>query len=1039
MLARMTVAAVSTETLYALSGTTLGPFNTVWPYASPGDVTCQLDYGDGTGAHLLVQGADYMLTASGPTLSAGGQITLAAYVLSNFGAAWAAGAQLMLARLTPRSQPSAFGEAVGFSPQASEQALDNVERQVQEMSALLGQALMFPPGDPCSGMLPGTPERNGLALMFDPVTGCPYAGLPPGGGGSPAPPAAGLAQFVSIAALRALGSQTYAIGDAALVGSFDGSAARVAGGGLFRMAGTVAATGLADDGGTVIVSGPNVWLRDQQAASATAFGAVGDGVTDDSDALQAWFNCGATSLVLPPAKNKAVGYLIKKPLVATHNYNQGVLSIYCGAKITAGAGFPAGKYMILGQLYFTTIYHMKLDGGINGNTNFAWGGFSNGDGSTGYFGFQNKYIGFEITHCYGRHFGFENGNDTALIECNIFQWNGSDAPFGNQANFTADGIYTNYHDNRVVGGTVHNCGINYHAASGGGTTWCIGTHFYQGPWPPYDVNGPFVNPVNVQLEIGSGSNNFIACYWDNGVFNAFSSAFRIVSGNWIASTASNNDVFLRIYCDNKNHPYQMDFRFVPQGMALTTKAYAFLPSQPIACASAVGDGTHVTYTIPNWPFIPTGGSGPQTYNLYTFAGWGLAGFNVTRVAPTSVAVLGDGTTATITIANTTTGASTPGSVQCEWSGNYGASAAYTTNQVSEFALSGGRVSVFPEYGSSLSSRVEISPYDPLTDVFSIGNPANPVTLTYAGAPGMNIKSNYGYLQNPVAGGTSIWTVGSNTGSPKDDFGMVANGDGTAYLRLQTTRLLNFASLTSIFPQTNNTVNWGSATNRFATVYGTSGYSTQADRGGFKRVVDSPLGFDFIKRLRPVMAVRKVDRVIPVGQVWRDPWGDEVEEDWQGFRYEDGSPALGPIEIVAAQQVVTEPGEPKVWLDPFGREVPQWQPTCLDEAGVQVWPVQAQAAEALVETVDGYRLEQAFLGDEVKALADQLGIDFGGYRRDAAGDPDSLIYEQFIPPLANAIRELGARIEALERGGGGPPAAAKKPPATAKKLPKRRRA
>ena len=137
-------------------------------------------------------------------------------------------------------------------------------------------------------------------------------------------------------------------------------------------------------------------------------------------------------------------------------------------------------------------------------------------------------------------------------------------------------------------------------------------------------------------------------------------------------------------------------------------------------------------------------------------------------------------------------------------------------------------------------------------------------------------------------------------------------------------------------------------------------------------------------------------------------GDEVEEDWQGFRYEDGSPVAGPVEIVQpAKQPQAEPDDPPVWLDPFGREVPQWQPTCLDEAGVQVWPVQAQAAEALVETVDGYRLEQAFLADEVKALADQLGIDFGGYRRDAAGDPDSLIYEQFIPPLVSRYRDLGS--------------------------------
>ena len=83
MLPRMTVATILTETVYALVGTALGPFNTVWPYNAPRDVTCQVDYGDGAGPQLLVQGADYMLTANNPTLSNGGSVTLAAYVLSN--------------------------------------------------------------------------------------------------------------------------------------------------------------------------------------------------------------------------------------------------------------------------------------------------------------------------------------------------------------------------------------------------------------------------------------------------------------------------------------------------------------------------------------------------------------------------------------------------------------------------------------------------------------------------------------------------------------------------------------------------------------------------------------------------------------------------------------------------------------------------------------------------------------------------------------------------------------------------------------------
>jgi hypothetical protein len=129
----MSVTPVLTETIYSLAGSsTLGPFNTVFPYNASGDVTVWLDVGDGI-AELLAQGSDYTLTASNPTLTNGGSVTLAAYLLTT--ATWAAGAQVALVRATPRSQPSTFGEATGFSPQASEQALDNVERQVQELTA----------------------------------------------------------------------------------------------------------------------------------------------------------------------------------------------------------------------------------------------------------------------------------------------------------------------------------------------------------------------------------------------------------------------------------------------------------------------------------------------------------------------------------------------------------------------------------------------------------------------------------------------------------------------------------------------------------------------------------------------------------------------------------------------------------------------------------------------------------------------------------------------------------------------------------------
>jgi hypothetical protein len=174
----MTVAVASTETVYALMGTTLGAFSTVWPYNAASDVTCQVDYGAGGGPELLVQGADYTLTASNPTLSNGGSVVLAAHVLANFGAAWGTGAVVILARGTPRTQPSSYGEQVGFSPKSSEQALDNVSRQVQELTTQASRSVLAPYGE--GGVtLPPAAERAGMLAMWDSTAPAPFIPLSP--------------------------------------------------------------------------------------------------------------------------------------------------------------------------------------------------------------------------------------------------------------------------------------------------------------------------------------------------------------------------------------------------------------------------------------------------------------------------------------------------------------------------------------------------------------------------------------------------------------------------------------------------------------------------------------------------------------------------------------------------------------------------------------------------------------------------------------------------------------------------------------------
>lgn len=132
----MAVTPISTSTSYPLFGTNVGPFGTVWPFEIPADVQVWLTLPPAA-ARLLASGPDYTLTGATPLVS-GGQITLDG---SLPGAGWGAGAMLSIRRATSNDQPSAFGEALGFSPQANEFALDHVERQLQDIRtslALLG-------------------------------------------------------------------------------------------------------------------------------------------------------------------------------------------------------------------------------------------------------------------------------------------------------------------------------------------------------------------------------------------------------------------------------------------------------------------------------------------------------------------------------------------------------------------------------------------------------------------------------------------------------------------------------------------------------------------------------------------------------------------------------------------------------------------------------------------------------------------------------------------------------------------------------------
>lgn len=73
-------------------------------------------------------------------------------------------------------------------------------------------------------------------------------------------------------------------------------------------------------------------------------------------------------------------------------------------------------------------------------------------------------------------------------------------------------------------------------------------------------------------------------------------------------------------------------------------------------------------------------------------------------------------------------------------------------------------------------------------------------------------------------------------------------------------------------------------------------------------------------------------------------------------------------------------------------------------------------QALVTPQPGSRTHWGLIAQEVKAAVDAAGVDFGGWVLSDKNDPDSqqaLRYDQFVAPLIQAVKELAAKVEALE--------------------------
>jgi hypothetical protein len=161
-----------------------------------------------------------------------------------------------------------------------------------------------------------------------------------------------------------------------------------------------------------------------------------------------------------------------------------------------------------------------------------------------------------------------------------------------------------------------------------------------------------------------------------------------------------------------------------------------------------------------------------------------------------------------------------------------------------------------------------------------------------------------------------------------------------------------------YPATDNAYLCGTPSNRWSAIYAANGTVQTSDARTKTDITDASLGLEFINSLRPVSYKWIEGGKKIIRQVFRDINGNECD-----FNAKEAIPA----------EIITE-------LSP------------------------------------GKRTHWGLIAQEVKAVVDAAGVDFGGWVLLDTNDPDSqqaLRYDQFIAPLIKAIQELTARVKKLE--------------------------
>lgn len=310
--------------------------------------------------------------------------------------------------------------------------------------------------------------------------------------------------------------------------------------------GHVMAAGLVfvqDNAGTAQTSngGTKNWSPVRAYATPLHWGAAGDGVTDDTSAVQAWLNFimaenAHTELVGPKPVFSGAGrqYAISSGLTIPGGCDGAILRDF--SLIAIGNGWSSSDFMVTNNATYADFYSIGL------NCNDKCSGWDDAAGS-GRVRHYSQQIYRMVDYGYRKSGG---GGELRYIGGQITQFLTSDPEFATQSNFTAVGMFIEESDCKIHDTNIRWCKTCYE--SNGGQQYIYNCHFVQGTAGAYARTNAQLIKWDPASGTGSGELFVIGTYLDNGYCDFFDDKVNLIDCTVLLDS---NDVdvddFFRLY------------------------------------------------------------------------------------------------------------------------------------------------------------------------------------------------------------------------------------------------------------------------------------------------------------------------------------------------------------------------------------------------------------------------------------------------------------------------------------------------------------